>query len=409
MTTVMEKTKPKIAVMMNAFWNAGSGGLSGGDQRLIQIFKRLSADLDITIFTSRDGQKVVGDQIDGARFVISPAFTNRGIIHLAYFCRSIWGLFLLNSRRFDFVYGSSDFLPDVIPCFFYRVWYPKTKWIQCIFHYYPDWQTRPGNKLINFVAYVSQRFSFLFIKRADRIININHQVRDRLIQDGFNSRKLLINYCGIDLDFLNKIKPIKLDSRLRGNDKRGSGNDSDWLQKELAGSFLARLNPSKGIFDLPQIWKKVVEKYPKAKLKIIGGGNEEIKNKLGKMIEELKLEKNIKLCGYLPDETAFQIIADSNVFLFPSHEEGFGMAIAEAMAAGAPCVVWNLPVYSEVFPQVLTTAEEGNIDEFASRVMKLLADKKLAENFSSRGHGFVKRYGWDKIAENEFNIILKGW
>jgi len=381
--------KPKIAVMMNAFWNAGSGGLSGGDQRLIQIFKRLNSDFDITVFTSKDGRKVVGNQINGARFIIAPTFTNRGIIHLAYFFRSIWGMFVISRQNFNIVYGSSDFLPDVLLCYLYRLLHRKSKWIQCVHHFYPEWRTRSGSKVVNFVAYSSQKFSFCFIKsRADRIVNINTQVQTELSKSGFKPTKLKLNYCGIDLDFFDKIKPV---------------------ERELRGSFLARLNPSKGIFDLPKIWFEVVKKFPQAKLKMIGGGSEETKDKLEKMIKYLNLEKNIELCGFLPNKPAFQIIADSNVFLFPSHEEGFGMAIAEAMAVGVPCVAWDLNVFSEVFPKVLTTVEEGHIEEFADKVVEIMEDKKLAKDLSDQGYDFVKKYGWDEIAETESNIILKGW
>jgi len=384
----MKTEKPTIALLMNSFWNAGSGGLSGGDQRLIQIFDRISKDFDILIITSQDGREIIKDRIKGAKYILSPAVANHGNLMVAYLIRTIWSLFILPGKKIDYLYGSSDFLPDVLPCYFNRLRHKSSKWIQCIFHYYPNWRFRPGNKVFNFIASLSQQSSFWFIKRkADSVVNINYQVKERLVSQGLPTEKIAVIPCGIDLPFFDGIKPSK---------------------EKFTGSFLARLNPSKGIFDLPKIWKIVVDKIPSAKLKIIGGGSDEMKKKLLDLATESGVKDNIELCGFLPNEKAFQIIADSNVFLFPSHEEGFGMAIAEAMACATPVVAWNLPVYGEVFPDVLITAEENDIEGFAQAVIKLLNDDKSAAELAVKSKKFVNIYGWDLIAKAEHDLIIKG-
>ena len=39
---------------------------------------------------------------------------------------------------------------DVIPAFLLKVIRPRIRWIQCVFHIYPDWRVRPGSKIKNF-------------------------------------------------------------------------------------------------------------------------------------------------------------------------------------------------------------------------------------------------------------------
>jgi glycosyltransferase involved in cell wall biosynthesis len=55
----------------------------------------------------------------------------------------------------------------------------------------------------------------------------------------------------------------------------------------------------------------------------------------------------------------------------PSFEEGFEMAILEALASGTPAVTWDLPVYREVFPKGLKRIPVGDVDSFASKFMRI--------------------------------------
>lgn len=378
-------SKKKIAILMNAFWNNGAG-TSGGDQRIVQIFKRISDDFAIDIYTSKDGSDILKNNIKAAKIIVSAEKLNRGNLIIIYFKRTLWALKKILAKKYDVVYSSSDFLPDVIPCFLYLKKKPDVKWIQCIFHYYPDWQTRSGNKFMNLIATIAQKLSFRLIKnRATRIININYQVRDNLVSLGFLKKKIAINPCGVDLDLMNSIKVLK---------------------RNLQVSFLGRLNPSKGIFDLPQIWKSVVKEIPNAQLKIIGGGSRENQKKLAKMITDNQLWKNIELCGFLPNDQAFKIVKSSQLFIFPSHEEGFGMAIAEAMACGLPVVAWGLPIYSEVFPTGLIQVKEEDTEGFARQVINILSNKNKLLEYGEKAVTMVQKYGWDMIAESERKIIF---
>jgi len=381
-----ENRKKKIALLMNSFWNAGSGGLSGGDQRAIQIFKRLAGFYKLDIYTSIDGAKVVGDQIIGANVIVSGKKLNQGNLLLTYFKRTLWARKEILKGQYDLVYSSSDFLPDVLPCCTYVKKSPKARFVQCIFHHYPVWFRRPGNKILNLIGSFAQSRSFSLIRRhGDAILNINYQVKEYLISElGFERKKIFINPCGIDLDYLKKLKSEK---------------------KANEATFLARLNPSKGIFDLPKIWRMVVDKIPEAKLIIIGGGSEETKEDLHEKFKALDLLANVEIRGFLPNEEAFKIVKGSNVFISPSHEEGFGMNIAEALACSVPAVAWNLSVYKEVFPKGVVTVGENNYREFSEAIVKIFEDRSYSTQLVNDGIEIVQKYGWEGIALTEKKMI----
>ncbi|PIU24105.1 hypothetical protein COT12_02820 [Candidatus Berkelbacteria bacterium CG08_land_8_20_14_0_20_39_8] len=376
----------KIALLVNSFWNAGAG-ISGGDQRLMQIFKRIGKNFQIDIYTSADGKKIIAEEIKSATFYISPKEFEKGNIFLRYRRRSNWLIKKLKNHHYDYIYSSSDFFPDVLPAYQYKSDNPKTKWIACVFHIYPNWRVRPGSKIRNIVGSKIQDFSLARIKKADKIINVNYQVRDNLISKyQIPKDKIVINSCGIDLEYFRKIKAAK---------------------KRYQACFLARLMPSKGIFDLPEIWAKVVKKIPTAKLKIIGGGSDEVKLKLKNQFTKLGLSKNAEILGFLPNDKAYKILKESNLFVFPSHEEGFGIVIAEAFACGLPVVAWNLPVYREVFAGAVVEAKIANPNQFAKETIKILESKSLQAKFVAKSENVIEQYRWQAIVEKELRIIEK--
>ncbi len=375
-----------IIIFLNAFWNNGQG-MSGGDQMLIQIFKRIRGHFgSVKCYTSIDGREVIEAEVDNVGFSVSPKIFDQFPLIINYLLRTFRALGVVFKKGTDSIYGGSDFFPDAAPAFLYKLFHPQVRWVQCIFHIYPNWKTRPGSKTKNFIAQYLQKFSLLMIKKADIIININYQVREDLIKRGFDGDKIVVNPPGIKFEYYARLQP-----------------SSDTPHYEA--SFLARLNPSKGIFDLIEIWQKVVDRFPAAKLAIIGGGSEEIKKQLSQKANKVRIEKNVDILGFLNNDEAFSIIKKSEVFLLPSHEEGFGIVIAEAMACETPAISWDLPVYREIFEDYSVQVEENDINAFAQKIIELLEDQNKAQQLTKRAYSFVQKYSWDSIAERHLEII----
>ncbi|MEG0577760.1 MAG: glycosyltransferase family 4 protein [Bacilli bacterium] len=82
-----------------------------------------------------------------------------------------------------------------------------------------------------------------------------------------------------------------------------------------------------------------IVKYNKA-IKYLICGSGELNNYLQKIINEKNLNENVKLLGFRKDIN--KIIAFSDLFIFPSKQEGLPVALMEAMAGGLPCIVSNI-------------------------------------------------------------------
>ncbi len=378
------KTIPgsKIVCLFNSFVS-----LAGGDVRFIEIFRRVVG-LNLVVITSAKGKQVCREKQLTASYIQTTRETCFKNILCTYFIRVFKALSLnIQIKNGDTIYVTSDFLPDVVPAFFYKRKAKHAKWVQVIHHLYPNPFIRVGNFSANLFGYFSQQVGFALIKRcADVIIVVNPLMKQQLSQIGFRKERIFVNYNGVDFDKIQNFSSS---------------------QVVYDGVFLGRLNLSKGVLDLLTIWKDVVLKNPEALLAVIGGGDSKLENILKNAVIEEKLEKNILVLGYLEDKQAFSILKSSQVFVFPSHEEGFGIAILEAMACGLPVVAWDLPVYKPLFPGGILYVPITHVTEFSSQITHLLQNKKFRDLLSDQAIHVSKCYSWDSIAKRELSILTR--
>lgn len=364
---------------VTAFLNAYSEGVSGGDACFIEIAKR-QRDWDLTIVTSALGRDVCLERELDARFVIlSRERTFRRPIP-TYVGRTVRGfLRLQQERESEVYYATSDFLPDTLLARHLHKRNPNSVWVQKVFHLIP--QSR-------IISHHAQKASLrLILQSADRIIVDNSLLESELVRRGFDPDRIAINYPGIDSGYFARLP--------------------DALTKRYEAAFLARLVQSKGVFDLVAIWKRVVTRHPAARLAILGRGDPLMVEELQEQIHREGLSDRIDLLGYLSNDQAFATLKASRVFLFPSHEEGFGIAALEAIASGLPVVAYDLPVYSEIFPSGMLRVPIGDTANFADVTCQLLEDETRRESIVRAASELPQRFDWEQVAARETEEIAR--
>jgi glycosyltransferase involved in cell wall biosynthesis len=391
----MRNTNIRIIVTSLAPEPVHHRGKSGGGVRLAAILRRLGkrSDVQINCISTPYNKKTFQSANVPAEFtVIKSNLKFKSLFGLCLKSLLIVTKALLvekpnfsksQNERVVF-YSSSDLFWEVVPAFYFKTRRKDAEWIQVIHHIYPDWRKRPGSRMIGFLGSCMQQFSFWLIrKKADKIIILNNIIKKDLMRLGFSREKILFSFNGVDVDYFEKL---------------------DNVRGVYDGIFLGRLNPSKGISDLVEIWKNVCIDLPKAKLAIIGGGEAE-KKQLQEKIKNNNLSQNIDVLGYLKDNEAHLILKSGKVFLFPSHEEGWGIAISEAMACELPVVSWNLPVFENIFGSAIIQTKKGDISLFSKNVLHLLKSEDNRKKYGKAGKEFIKNYSWENVAKKEHEII----
>ncbi len=105
------------------------------------------------------------------------------------------------------------------------------------------------------------------------------------------------------------------------------------------GSFSEKKNHD----GLLRVFRRVLNEYPRAKLVLVGDGA--LRHRLERKIRDLGMCENVLLQGIQRDVWPYYSAAD--VFVFPSHVEGFGNVLVESEVCGLPIVASDIPAHRE--------------------------------------------------------------
>ncbi len=129
-------------------------------------------------------------------------------------------------------------------------------------------------------------------------------------------------------------------------------------------------------------------------------GEGELRNELERKIHEMGLVEKVRLVGYQSETDLVRMFAGSIAFLSPSKMEGFGLAVAEAMACGTPAIVSN----KGALPEVVTHRKTGfvlpinqGLDPWISAMISLSEDSALYKSYGEAAESRIKdMFTWER-------------
>ncbi len=176
--------------------------------------------------------------------------------------------------------------------------------------------------------------------------------------------------------------------------------------------FLSRVHPKKGLDRLIPAWRSLAARRPEIRLVIAGTGEPEYVASIDRLIELNGLHEQVVRVGQLVGQKKWEALVDADLFVLPSHQEGFSMAITEALGAGCPAVVTAECNFDELEQRCGVIVKGGNMTDFVAAVEALLDDPERRKTLGTAGSEMVReRYTWEKIAsdlEKIYRWILAG-
>ncbi len=121
-------------------------------------------------------------------------------------------------------------------------------------------------------------------------------------------------------------------------------------------------------------------------------------------IESSPCADRIRITGYLSEAEIAAWYARAAIFAFPSFDEGFGMPLVEAMAAGVPIVTGNRSALPEVAGGAALLVDPSSDDEIASALARLASDGELREKLAALGRKHAFGFTWARAVARTIDV-----
>ncbi|MCX6763776.1 MAG: glycosyltransferase family 1 protein, partial [Candidatus Moranbacteria bacterium] len=248
---------------------------------------------------------------------------------------------------------------------------------------------------------------------AKKIIAVSENTkRDLMKLYKVPEEKISVIYEGYENNFLNPPLPLGEDARRAGE---GMPEDSPSLPASLSQGergqekyllFIGRLEERKNILGIIKAFEILKERYKIPHKLILAGRPGFNYEKIQSYVSNSSNKSDIILSGFISEAEKWQLLSGAGIFLFPTLYEGFGIPILEAQSVGVPVVVGNNSSILEVVSSSAILVNPKNPSTIAEAAYKLISNQNLREDMIKRGYENVKRFSWEKCAEEVCKLIM---
>jgi len=148
---------------------------------------------------------------------------------------------------------------------------------------------------------------------------------------------------------------------------------------------------------------RALHHLPGWRLRLLSAASEDTRRALTSLAPEGTLD----FMGGASDAEYAAALASARVFATASREEGFGLPVAEALAAGTPIAISDIPIFHEVagaYAEYFAPEDPADI----ARAIERLADDELWSTRSVEGERWSRRYDWSVSAAGLLEFLLAG-
>jgi glycosyltransferase involved in cell wall biosynthesis len=225
------------------------------------------------------------------------------------------------------------------------------------------------------------------LEKSDRLITVSSAVRDELIRDGYP-------------------RPDRIQVVHHGPGQLAtvSANPLPAVAGHRFALHVGTLEPRKNIEGLLACWRLVREQMQDPPLLILVGKYGWKTEAIRSEVEKAEAAGWLRHLGYVSEPELAALYQSAQLVLFPSLYEGFGLPAVEAQWAGTPLICSDLPVLREVAGDGALFAPSDRPDLFAAEVMRVLANRSLAQELSRKGKAHASRLSWDRAAEETLAV-----
>jgi glycosyltransferase involved in cell wall biosynthesis len=121
-------------------------------------------------------------------------------------------------------------------------------------------------------------------------------------------------------------------------------------------------------------------------------------------IQASRARRRIQVTGYLSDEELARWYARSSIFAFPSLDEGFGIPVVEAMAAGLPVLTSNRSALPEVAGPAALLVDPERTEAITEALRELTQRGELRQDLARRGRERAALFNWERAVRETWDV-----
>ena len=162
--------------------------------------------------------------------------------------------------------------------------------------------------------------------------------------------------------------------------------------------FFGRLHEKKGLHRVIEFLPQILRQAPDTLLLVVGDGELPYVAGIKKQVAELQLADNVLLTGFLEGEDKWSALAVSDIFVLPSRQENFALAVAEAMKMNIPVVISNKvdtwPYIKDADAGIVLPLDE--MDKWLVAITNILLDDGKRKNMGDNAAKLaVEKFSWE--------------
>ena len=240
------------------------------------------------------------------------------------------------------------------------------------------WYRRP-RFATGFVHYAVPEM--LCIRRAARVVAISESLKQDLVSlHGVPPARVSVVYNGIGPEYLQLFSARSPAARTQA-------------------LFVGRLHYRKGIVELLEAFH--ARRDLDVDFVVAGDGPDRA------AVERLAgLDPRIRYVGFADRDALARLLTTSTLFVFPTYYEGFGSSLAEAMAAGLGCLVYDTPIAREILADAGVLVPVGDAAAMVDRIGALAGQPERVRALGEKAHRRAADFSWEKCAR-ELSRVLR--
>lgn len=236
------------------------------------------------------------------------------------------------------------------------------------------------------------------LEHAEHVITISNATKQDLISTlNFDRENTTTVYNGVNKNY----RPIdKKDDCLR--------SDFDLPSDEKVVLYIGSDEPRKNLSTLLKGFASLKNSIPNATFVKVGSEST-FGDRKGTIdyIKEYGVQDSTKIFDFISEEKLPRLYNTSDVFVFPSLYEGFGLPPLEAMACGTPVITSNAASLPEVVGNAGITIDPTDASQLATELERVLENSHLQNKLTKKGLHRANQFSWKRSANETLDVYRR--